>query len=126
LTEKVTTEATAASGTVNYDVITQAVWNFTSDATANWTLNIRGDGSNSLDSIMDVGESQTIAHLVTQGATAYYNAAVEIDGSSVTPEWQGGSAPAAGNVSSIDVYTYTVIKTGAATFTVLASQTQFA
>jgi hypothetical protein len=126
LTEKVTTEATAASGTVNYDVITQAVWNFTSDATANWTLNIRGDGSNSLDSIMDVGESQTIAHIVSQGATAYYNAAVEIDGSSVTPVWQGGSAPTGGNINSKDVYTYTVIKTGAATFTVLASQTQFA
>jgi hypothetical protein len=75
---------------------------------------------------MDTGESITIAHLVPQGATAYYNSAVEIDGSSVTPEWQGGSAPAAGNVSSIDVYTYTVIKTGAATFTVLGSQTQFA
>jgi hypothetical protein len=117
LTEKVTTEATAASGTVNYDVITQAVWNFTSDATANWTLNIRGDGSNSLDSIMDVGESQTIAHLVTaQGATAYYNAAVEIDGSSVTPVWQGGSAPTGGNINSKDVYTYTAIKTAASTF----------
>jgi hypothetical protein len=126
IAEKVTTEATAASGTVNYDVLTQAVWNFTSDATANWTLNIRGDGSNSLDSIMDVGESQTIAHIVSQGATAYYNAAVEIDGSSVTPVWQGGSAPSGGNINSNDVYTYTVIKTGAATFTVLASQTQFA
>jgi hypothetical protein len=126
IAEKVTTEATAASGTVNYDVLTQAVWNFTSDATANWTLNIRGDGSNSLDSIMDVGESQTIAHIVSQGATAYYNAAVEIDGSAVTPVWQGGAAPSGGNINSNDVYTYTVIKTGAATFTVLASQTQFA
>jgi hypothetical protein len=75
---------------------------------------------------MDTGESITIAHLVSQGATAYYNSAVEIDGSSVTPEYQGGSAPAAGNPSSIDVYTYTIIKTGAATFTVLGSQTQFA
>jgi hypothetical protein len=75
---------------------------------------------------MDTGESITIAHAVQQGGTAYYNSAVTIDGSSVTPEWQGGSAPAAGNPSSIDVYTYTVIKTGSATFTVLASQTQFA
>ena len=126
IAEKVTTSATAATGTLNYDVITQAVLNYTLDATGNWTLNIRGDGSNSLDSIMDTGESITIAHLVPQGATAYYNSAVTIDGSSVTPEWQGGSAPTGGNVSSIDVYTYTVIKTGSATFTVLASQTQFA
>jgi hypothetical protein len=126
LAEKVTNSATAATGTVDYDVITQAVLNYTTDASGNWTLNIRGDSSNSLDSIMDTGESITIAHLVQQGGTAYYNSAVTIDGSSVTPEWQGGSAPTAGNVSSIDVYTYTVIKTGSATFTVLAAQTQFA
>ena len=124
--EKVTTEATAATGTINYDVLTQAVWNFTSDAAANWTLNIRGDGSNTLDNIMDTGESITIAHIVKQGGTPYYNSAVQIDGSGVTPEWQGGSAPSAGNASSLDVYSYTIIKTGSATFTVLASQTQFA
>ena len=124
--EKVTTEATAATGTVNYDVLTQAVWNFTTDASANWTLNVRGDGSNSLDSIMDTGESITIAHIVSQGGTAYYNNAFEIDGSSVTPEWQGGAAPDAGNANSLDTYTYTIIKTADATFTVLASQTQFA
>jgi len=124
LSEKVTTEATAATGTVNYDVMTQAVWNFTSDATANWTLNIRGDASNSLDSIMDVGESHTVVHLVPQGATAYYANAIQVDGSSVTPVWQGG-APTEGNASSTDVYTFTVIKTGAATFTVLASLVAF-
>jgi|9_EtaG_2_1085328.scaffolds.fasta_scaffold01999_1 hypothetical protein len=124
--EKVTTEATAATGTVNYDVLTQAVWNFTSDASGNWTLNIRGDGSNSLNNIMDTGESITISHIVKQGSSAYYNSAVQVDGSSVTPEWQGGSAPSAGNASSLDVYGYTVIKTGDAAFTVLAAQTQFA
>jgi len=124
--EKVTTTATAASGTENYDVLTQAVLNYTSNASGNWTLNIRGDGSNSLNSIMDTGESITIAHLVPQGGSAYYNSAVQIDGSGVTPEWQGGEAPTEGNASSIDVYTYTIIKTGDATFTTLASQTQFA
>ena len=124
--EKVTSSATAASGTQNYDVLTQAVLNYTSNASGNWTLNIRGDGSNSLNSIMDTGESITIAHLVPQGGSAYYNSAVQIDGSGVTPEWQGGAAPTEGNASSIDVYSYTIIKTGDATFTTLASQTQFA
>ena len=126
ITEKITNTATSATGTVNYDVITQAVLNYTSDATGNWTLNIRGDGSNSLNSIMDTGESLTIAHIVSQGGTAYYNSAVQVDGSSVTPKWQGGSAPSGGNTDSLDVYTYTVIKTADATFTVIASQTQFA
>jgi hypothetical protein len=126
LAEKATIAATAATGTINYDVITQAVLYFTSDASANYTLNIRGDGSNTLNSIMDTGESITVAHLVTQGSSAYYNNAVTVDGSSVTPEWQGGSAPSSGNANSVDVYTYTVFKTGDAAFTVFAAQTQFA
>jgi len=124
--EKVTVSATAATGTVNYDVTTQAVLYYTTAASGNWTLNIRGDGTNSLNSIMDTGESITIAHLVTQTGTAYYNSAVQIDGSGVTPEWQGGSAPTSGNTNSVDVYTYTIFKTADATFTVFASQTQFA
>ena len=126
LAEKATIAATAATGTVNYDVITQAVLYFTANASGNYTLNIRGDSSNTLNSIMDTGESVTIAHLVTQGSSAYYNNAVTIDGSSVTPEWQGGSAPSSGNASSVDVYSYTIFKTGDAAFTVFAAQTQFA
>ena len=126
LAEKATIAATAATGTINYDVITQAVLYFTANASANYTLNIRGDGSNTLNSIMDTGESITVAHLVTQGSSAYYNNAVTVDGSSVTPEWQGGSAPSSGNANSVDVYTYTVFKTGDAAFTVFAAQTQFA
>jgi len=126
IAEKVTTAATAATGTVNYDVLTQAVLNFTTNAAANWTLNIRGDGSTSLNNIMDTGESITVAHIVKQGGTAYYNSAVTIDGSSITPEWQGGTAPSAGNINSLDVYTYTIIKTGDATFTALAAQVVFA
>ena len=51
---------------------------------------------------------------------------MQIDGNSVTPKWSGGTAPTAGNASSIDVYTFVVIKTASATFTVLASQTKFA
>ena len=126
LTEKITVSATAATGTINYDVITQAVLYFTSAASGNFTVNFRGDGSNTLNSIMDTGESLTTAFLVTNTGTPYYNNAVTIDGSSITPEWQGGSAPSAGNANSIDVYTYTIIKTGDATFTALAAQTQFA
>jgi hypothetical protein len=74
---------------------------------------------------MSTNDVITVSFLVTQGATAYYNNVVQVDGSSVTPKYQGGTAWSAGNASGIDVYTYTIIKTAAATFTVLASQTQF-
>jgi hypothetical protein len=125
--ERTTVSATAATGTVNYDASTQGVLYYTTNASANWTLNIRGTSGITLSSILAVGDAITVTHLVTQGATAYYNSAVQIDGSSVTPKWQGGTAPAAGNASSVDAYVYTVVKTAATpTYTVFASQTKFA
>jgi hypothetical protein len=124
--EIATVSATAATGTIAYDITTQSVLYFTTDASANWTVNFRASSGTSLDTALATGQSVTAAFLVTQGATAYYNSVVEVDGSTVTPKWQGGTAPAAGNASGIDAYIYTIIKTGAATFTVLASQTRFA
>lgn len=124
--EAVTISATAATGTINYDVTTQSVLYYTTNASANWTLNVRGNGTTSLNSLMATGESITIAFLVTNGATAYYQTTFQIDGTVVTPRWQGGTAPTAGNPSSIDIYTITIIKTGAGAFTALASQIRFA
>ena len=121
-----TIAATAATGTIDYDVTTQSVLFYTTDASGNWTLNLRGSSGTSLDTLMATGESLSVTFLVTQGATAYYNSAVTIDGSSVTPKWQGGTAPTSGNASSVDCYTYVIQKTGSATYVVLASQTQFA
>ena len=123
--EVVTVAATAATGTINYDVTTQSVIYYTSNASANWTVNFRASSGTSLDTAMATGQSVTVVFAVTQGSTAYYNNAVTIDGNSVTPKYQGGTAWTAGNASGIDAYSYTIIKTASATFTVLASQTQF-
>ena len=124
--EITTVSATAATGTINFDANTQAVLYYTSNASANWTLNVRGDGSTTLNSVMATNDTLTISFLVTQGSTAYYASAFTIDGTSVTPKWQGGTAPAAGNASSVDAYTYAIVKTGSAAYTVFASQTKFA
>jgi hypothetical protein len=124
--EDITVSATAATGTINYDVTTQSVLYYTSNASANWTVNFRGSSGTSLNTLMATGESITVTFLVTQGSTAYYNSAVQIDGNAVTPKYQGGTAWTAGNASSIDAYVYTIVKTGSATFTVFASQTKFA
>jgi len=123
--EGVTVSATAATGTINYDVTTQSVLYYTSNASANWTVNFRASSGTSLNTAMATGEAITVVFLVTQGSTAYYNNTVQIDGSSVTPKYQGGTAWTAGNASSIDAYSYTIVKTGSATFTVSAAQTQF-
>jgi len=121
-----TVSATAATGTINYDVTTQSVLYYTSNASGNFTVNFRGSSGTTLNTVMSTGESLSATFLVTNGATAYYNSAVTVDGVSVTPKWQGGTAPTSGNASSIDSYTYVIIKTGSAAFTVLASQTKFA
>jgi hypothetical protein len=124
--EVVTISATAATGTINYDVTTQSVLYYTTNASANFTMNFRGSSGTSLNTLLSTGQSITVTFLNTNGSTAYYNNAVTVDGSAVTPKYQGGTAWSAGNASSIDAYTYTILKTGNAAFTVFAAQTKFA
>lgn len=124
--EVATVTASAPSSTTNFDVLTQSVQYYTSNTSTNWTLNIRGSSATSLNTIMSTGQSITIAFIATNSTTAYYNSAVNIDGTAtgVTTKWQG-SAPTSGNASAIDIYTYTIVKTASATYTVFASQTKF-
>ena len=208
IAETASISATSATGTINYDILTQSVLYYTSAATGNWTLNIRGNSLTTLNSLMGIGQSLTLAFLVqnltlasqtvtitiaspavittagtlpsngtpvsffTTGAlptglsvgTTYYvinasgttfnvsttvggsavntsgtqsgtqtavysgvfNNAFQIDGASVTPKWQNGITPTTGSNGAIDVYTYTIVKTASATYTVLASFTKFA
>ena len=127
LVEPITISATAATGTIALYPSTQSILYYTTSASANFTINITFSATPvTLNTAMATGQAITVVFMNTNGATAYYNNVVQVDGSTVTPKWQGGTAPTGGNASSIDVYTYTIIKTGSAAFTVLASQTKFA
>lgn len=127
LAELVNISATAATGTINVNADTAPVWYYTTNASANFTLNLRYSASVSMATFLPVGQALTMVFLNTNGATPYYASAIQVDGSAVTPKWQGGSAPSAGNASSIDAYTFTVIKTAATpTYVVLAAQSRFA
>lgn len=119
--ERMTVSATAATGTVDFDADTQGFLYYTSDASADWTLNVRGSASTTIDSKLAVGDSMTVAFLVTNGATAYKHSALTVDGSAQTVKFSGGTAPAAGNASAIDAYSFTIIKTASATYTVLGA-----
>jgi hypothetical protein len=114
-----------ANGAPNIDLDTAAVWYFTTNNSANWTMNIRASSTTTFNNRMAVGQSVSIAVAVTNGATPYWPSGFTIDGVSVTRRWQGGTAPTGGNANSIDVYTITIIKTAASTYTVLAAQTKF-
>ena len=126
ISETTTVSATAATGTINYYVTSQSILYYTTNASGNFTINIAASSGTSLNAALGIGQAVTVVFMNTNGSTPYYNSAITIDGTSVTPKWQGGSAPTSGNASSIDIYTYTVIKTASATYTVLASQSQFA
>jgi hypothetical protein len=121
--ERLNVVASAATGTVNIDVLTAGVWYYTSNAGANHTLNFRGNSSTSLNNILAVNDSLTVNWLVTNGATAYYPNLITVDGatSGVSIKWSGGVAPSAGNASSIDAYSFTIVKTAATSYTVLAA-----
>ena len=123
--ETVNVVGSAPASTTNFYLNNGAVQLYTTNAANNWTINLAFSSGTSLNTALATGQSVTFAMLATQGSTAYYQSAMTIDGSAVTPKWQGGTAPSAGNASGIDAYQCTAIKTASATFTVLCSQTQF-
>ena len=126
--ETVEVVAAGSTGTINVDTLTASVEYYTNAATADWTINVRGSGAATLNSTMAIGEQISVVYLNTNTGTAYKPnvAGFEIDSVAVTPKWLGGSAPASGTVNGIDAYVYTIIKTAASTYTVLASQNKFA
>jgi len=133
--ETCTVTGSAASGALNIDVSTQSVIFYNTATTSPWSLNFRASSGTPLSSFMSQGQSVTVAVLAQIGAvTTAYNSALTVGGSAVTIDgvapaalrWQGGTAPTSGNSNSVDVYTYTIIRTGLSSYTVLASQTKFA
>jgi len=116
----------AIASSQNIDIATSTSWWFTTSATANFTLNFRGNSLTTLNSILATGQTVTVVVANTNGSTGYYPTAFTIDGSSVSPKWQGGTAPSTGDASAIDAYVFTILKTASATYTVIASATKFA
>ena len=117
--------AAATSGTLAINITTSTVWYYTVASTSSFVLNFTSTAS--INSLLAIGQSVSVAVLNTTGAaTTSYPTAFQVDSASVTPKWQNGSTPSAGSVSSIDAYTFTILKTANSTYTVLASQTKFA
>lgn len=125
ITETAYVNASAPTATTNFYVNTGAVQYLTSNTSVNWTLNFAFSSGTSLNTAMATGDTISVTLMVTNSTTAYYPTAFTVDGTSVTPKWQGGTAPTSGNASSIDVYNFVLIKTASATYTILASQAQF-
>jgi hypothetical protein len=125
LFENVNLSSTPLTGTINLDVATGSLFYYTANATGNWTFNIRENSSTTLNSILSIGKSITITILSTQGASPTYANGFRIDGSVVTPKWINGTAPSSGFASSINIYTYVILKTGNSLYTVIGSLSKF-
>jgi hypothetical protein len=126
--EAVNVVPSALTGAITLDVKTNSVHYYTANAAANWTLNFRGNASTTMNTFLSTGQAVTVVLLATQGGAAFYPTAFTIDGTAVgvTVDWLGGAAPTGGNASSIDSYSFTIIKTAASVYTILASQARFA
>ena len=122
------TSSSASTSIINIDTLTSGTLYFTGSASSNHVINVRHSSNTSLNNTLTTGDSITVVWLNTNGATAYYPTRLEVDSatSGVSIKWQGGTAPSAGNASSVDAYVYNIIKTAATSYTVLASQTKFA
>ena len=127
LIENASIVTSATTGSINIDAKTSTIYYYTTGSTSQFTLNVRGNSSTTLSSMLATGQSITIVFLNTTGAsTGSYPTSFSIDSTTVTPKWVVGVSPTAGNANSVDAYTYTIFKTGSSTYSVLASQTRYA
>lgn len=124
--EGATVTASAPTSSINYDFKTQAVRFYTNSCTTNFTVNIRGNSTTTLNDTMTTGQTATMVLMVTNGATPYYPNVIQIDGNTVSPLYQGGFTVSSGNANSVDVYTLTIVKTASNTFITFVSQTKYA
>lgn len=123
--EKTQITAGTANGTSNLDVVNGTVFLFTTNSTSTWTHNIRGDGSTTLNSLLEIGQAITVTVISKQNNTSYYTANITIDGSAQTEYWYNATPSSGQSTTGYDVYTWNIIKTADATFTVLANQSLF-
>ena len=119
--------SSALTGTVNHDVLDHGmVLHAATNASASFTINLRGDGSTTFNSLMNIGQTTVFTVYSASNNTSYYLSNFQIDGSGITEKWSGGSAPSAGTGSGVDVYTFNILKTANATFSIYANTVNFA
>jgi len=123
--EKANVVVSAPAATINVDLSVASVMYWTSNSTTNMTANIRGDETTPLNTVLSVGQSVTTALFIPNGVSNYYINSLKIDNTTVTPAYSGNSSPTLGNPDSIDIYSFTILKTADATFKVFATQSQF-
>ena len=127
VTEYTTVSAAAPGATIQFDTLTQSVLLYTSNVVNNWTLNVRGNSTTPLSSVLNTGQTITLTLMTSAAGSGYYQTGMTVDGATVTARWQGGTAPSSGDTFAFDVYSYSITKVSATpSYVVLASVAKFA
>jgi hypothetical protein len=112
-------------GTINIDLNTRQIHYFLEGIASNFNFNFRSSSSATLASSLDVNEAISCTIFVLATSTFRSMTAPVIDGStsgvSVYSYTGPGYVSAAGKVES---YTFSIIRTGASTYTILTSQSE--
>lgn len=130
LIEKFNSVSGSSNANATINTYNGAVTLFTSANTNNWTPNITyndGGSVTSLNAYMENSEVIVVT-IISQngGGSGYVPGNINVDSSSRTTEWSGGSAPTArGGTGGYDVYSFSVMKTGDNAFVVLGQQTHY-
>lgn len=131
IVEKVNVLNLAAGGNVTINLAETGIHLFRQPTSANLTLNFTGTSTESLAAYLAPGQSISGIVGITNGGTAYYPTRYQIDGGTIVPRWQSGTAPTSGSANAIDFYAITIMRltendaSATATYMLLASQTQF-
>ena len=108
------------SDNTNIDLEDGMVHYFTTTETTTSTPNLRWNSSFSLGNKMNTNDAITVT-IITTAAAGGYSAQLSIDGSGVTEQWVGGSAPSAGGSDGYDIYTYNILKTCPSSYFVIGN-----
>ena len=112
----------------NIDILECPIVFFTSNATSNVTVNLRGNSTTALNDLVANGQAVTFSVFFPQSATPYYVNQITIDGTTVPTanvSWQGYVPVTSGNANSIDLYAFTAIKGSINNWRVFATQTTY-
>ena len=127
LQESFHNDTSSVSGTHNHDALTYGmVWNGSTNASGSFVINLRGDANTTFNSLIGIGKVTTMTIYSANNNTSNYMTSFQIDGSTQTIKYANATTPSAATGSGVDVYSLTIFKTAASTYSVFGNFTNFA